>query len=87
MLASVLKSERAVQVNIQVVRIFAKMREMLTTHKDILERLRQLEQRLSGHDDKIILIFEYLKQLEQVRQQQDEQTGRRRIGFMREERE
>jgi phage regulator Rha-like protein len=83
MLASVLNSERAVQVNIQVVRIFTKMREMLLTHKDVIEKLSQIEQKLVDHDNKILLIFEYLKQLEQAKQQELEFKERKRIGFKR----
>jgi hypothetical protein len=83
MLSSVLNSDRAIEVNIQIMRIYSKIRQMLLTHKDILLRLEQIEQTLSGHDDKILLIFEYIKQLEQARQQQDDQTSRRLIGFKR----
>lgn len=83
MLASVLNSERAVQVNIQVVRIFTKMREMLLAHKDVIEKLSQIEQKLADHDNKILLIFEYLKQLEQAKQQELEFNERKRIGFKR----
>jgi len=87
MLASVLNSERAVQVNIQIVRIFTRMREMLLAHKDIIEKLSRIERKLADHDDKILLIFEYLKQLEQDKQQQEDQANRRRIGFKRNEAE
>ncbi|MCK9400687.1 MAG: ORF6N domain-containing protein [Bacteroidales bacterium] len=81
MLASVLNSERAVQVNIRIVRIFLKMREILLAHKDFIENFRQIDHILAEHDNKILLIFEYLKQLEQDKQQQDEQANRKRIGF------
>lgn len=70
MLASVLQSERAVQINIQIVRIFTKMREMLATHKDILQKLEEIERKYIDHDQKIMLIFEYLKQLEQIKHQE-----------------
>jgi len=63
MLASVLNSERAIAVNIQIVRIFAKMKEMLLTHKDILLKLEQLENKVTSHDENIQMIFEALKQL------------------------
>lgn len=63
MLACVLNSEKAVLVNIQIVRIFIRLREMSLTNKDILQRLKEFEKGLSDHDDKIRLIFEYLKQL------------------------
>ncbi len=83
MLSSVLNSDRAIKVNIQIMRIYMRIRQMLLTHKDILLRLEHLEQTLSGHDDKILLIFEYLKQLKQSRHQQEDQANRRRIGFKR----
>jgi phage regulator Rha-like protein len=81
MLASVLNSERAVQVNIQIVRIFTKMREILMAHKDIIEKLSHIELTLADHDDKILLIFEYLRQLEQAKQEVDDFKNRRQIGF------
>jgi phage regulator Rha-like protein len=85
MLASVLNSERAVQVNIKVVRIFIKMREMLLEHKDVIEKLSRIERNLTDHNDKILLIFEYLKQLEQVKQQSENQSKRKLIGFKRDD--
>ncbi len=81
MLASVLNSERAIQVNIRIVRIFSKMREMMIYNKEFAEKFRQLEMKLSEHDDKILLISEYLSQLEQDNQQAEEQAKRKRIGF------
>lgn len=63
MLASILNSDTAIAVNIRIIRIFTQMREMLSTHKDILLKLEQLEKKTTGHDDHIALIFEYLKQL------------------------
>jgi phage regulator Rha-like protein len=63
MLSSVLNSERAVQVNIHIVRVFTRMREMLLTHKGVLLKLEQLERKTIGHDDDIKLIFDYLKEL------------------------
>jgi phage regulator Rha-like protein len=69
MLASVLNSERAVQVNIRIVRIFTKMREILYANKNIIQKMKEIEQKIAGHDDNILLIFEYLKQLEQFKHQ------------------
>ena len=63
MLASVLNSETAIKVNVQIIRIFTKMREMLITHKDILLKLESVEKQVTNHDEKIKLIFEYLKEL------------------------
>jgi len=63
MLASVLKSKQALEVSISVIEIFVKMREMLSTNKDILLKMQQMEKKLTGHDGDIKLIFEALKQL------------------------
>jgi hypothetical protein len=70
MLSSVLNSETAIEVNIQIIRIFTRMRELLLTHKDILIKLERMEKKmikqggkLQKDDRDIRLIFEYLKQL------------------------
>jgi len=63
MLSSVLNSERAIHVNIQIVRVFSRMRELLITNKDILQELMDLESQGLDHDRKITLIFLYLEQL------------------------
>lgn len=76
MLASVLNSDRAIEVNIQIVRIFTRMRQMLLTNKDILLKLEQLENRVSSHDENIKMIFEALKQL-----LNPPHEPRKRIGF------
>ncbi|HOX77390.1 MAG TPA: ORF6N domain-containing protein [Bacteroidales bacterium] len=83
MLASVLNSDRAIIVNIQIVRVFNRMRQLLETHTDILRKLELLQKKDVEQDRQILLIFEYLKQLEQDRQQQLEQKKRKRIGFKR----
>ena len=81
MLASVLNSERVIQINIQIVRIFNRMREMLLMHKDILLELETIKQQLSEHGNQIMIVFEYLKQFEQAKQQELEQKERPLIGF------
>ncbi len=63
MLSSVLNSKTAIAVNIQIIRIFIRMREMLLTHKELLLKVEQIEQKIGNHDEDIQLIFEYLKQL------------------------
>lgn len=63
MLSNILNSKQANEVNIRIIRIFTKMREVLLSHKDILLRLEQLERKVNKHDDDIQLIFEALKQL------------------------
>ena len=84
MLASVLNSEIAIQVNIQIVRIFTRMREMLASNKDILQKLEKIEHNLAEHDNNILVIFEYLKQLEQIKQEELKQKSRKVIKGYRE---
>ena len=85
MLANVLKSERAIKMSIRIIEVFVKVREILLTHKDLFLRLQGLEKKFADHDDKIILIFEYLKQLEQNKREELELRNRKRIGFKRTE--
>jgi phage regulator Rha-like protein len=76
MLSSVLNSERAIEINIQIVRIFTKMREMILTHKDLLLKMEEMEKKVAGQDDKILQIFNYLKQFVQ-----DQTTPRKEVGY------
>lgn len=63
MLSSILKSEIAIAVNIQIIRVFTRIRELLQTNKEILQQLEKVERKLTDHDEDILLIFEYLKKL------------------------
>lgn len=63
MLSSVLNSKRAIAVNIQIIRVFTKMRQMLLTHKDILLKLEKLENKAANHDENFKVVFKYLKEL------------------------
>ena len=79
MLASVLNSDRAIEVNVQIVRIFTQMREMLLTHKDILLKLEQFEKEVVKNSEDIKMIFAVLKELVNPPKE-----PRVRIGFRRE---
>jgi hypothetical protein len=81
MLSSVLNSDRAIIVNIQIIKVFTRIRNLLETHSTILHKLEQIEKKDIEQDQHIMLIFEYLRQLEQSRQQQDDQSNRKKIGF------
>jgi hypothetical protein len=81
MLSSVLNSELAIKINIQIVRVYSKIRNMLATHKDLLLKFDQFEQRLADHDDKIMLILEYIKLFEKSKQEEIDQQNRPKIGF------
>ncbi len=63
MLSSVLSSERAVQVNILIMRAFTKLREILLTHKELAMKINALEKKYAEHDDTIKDIFEAIRQL------------------------
>ena len=63
-LSSVLNSERAIAVNIQIIRLFTRMREILLTHKDLILELEKLRNSSKEHAGKIHVIFRYLKQME-----------------------
>ena len=63
MLSCVLNSQRAIAVNIQIIRIFTRMREFLLTHTDILLKLERIEKQVTHNTEDIQLIFEYLKKL------------------------
>jgi hypothetical protein len=80
-LANVLKSVRARKMSVRILEVFVKMREMLATHKEIFYKIEKIVEKMHEHDDQLLLIFEYLKQLEQQKQKQEEQVNRKRIGF------
>ncbi|MFH2034104.1 MAG: ORF6N domain-containing protein [Candidatus Margulisiibacteriota bacterium] len=63
MLSSVLKSERAIEVNIVIMRAFVKLRKIFGTHKELAEKLKKLESRIKDHDEEIRMIFEAIRQL------------------------
>jgi len=77
MLSSVLHSERAIQVNIAIMRVFVRLREMMATHKDLAFKLIELEERLEGHDEQIQNIFEAIRQL-----MTPPEPARKKIGFV-----
>ena len=67
MLSSVLNSDRAIEINIQIMRVFTKLREMMISHKDLARKIEDLErkfqEKFEEHDKKIILIFNAIKEL------------------------
>jgi len=76
MLSSVLNSKRAVQVNILIIRAFVKLREMLSTHKDLARKLEELEKKYQAHDVQIKAVFDAIRKLIE-----QPVAPRRRIGF------
>jgi len=82
MVASVLNTERAVQTSVFVVRAFVKLREMLSTHKELAHKLAALERKLQNHDESIRSLVVAIRQL--MRPPEPE-TPKKRIGFLVEE--
>ena len=76
MLSSVLKSKRAIQVNVAIMQVFVKLREILSTHKELAYKLKDLERKIEKHDEEIMAIFEAIRQL-----MAPPEKPKRRIGF------
>ncbi len=77
MLSSVLNSPRAIQVNIAIMRAFVKLREILSTHKELAHKFKQLEKRVGRHDEEIEAIFDAIRQL----MAPPPEPPKRKIGF------
>ena len=76
MLSSVLNSDQAIEVNIQIMRAFVKLREMLSTHKDLARKLADMEKK---YDAQFKVVFDAIRQL-----MSPAVTKKRKIGFRRE---
>ena len=78
MLSSVLNSERAITVNIQIMRTFTKLREMIAAHKDLEKKIEEMEKK---YDHQFQIVFDAIKQLIAP-----PEPKKKRIGFMVKER-
>src|SRR5437867_7608977 len=76
MLSSVLNSERAIKVNIAIMRAFVKLRQILETNRELAQKFSELEQRVGKHDEEIAAILEAIRQL-----MTPPEKPRREIGF------
>ena len=63
MLSSVLRSQRAIHVNVALMRAFVRLRETLSLHKDLAHKLAELEGKIENHDESIRTLFEAIRQL------------------------
>jgi hypothetical protein len=75
MLSSVLRSPRAVQVNIEIMRAFVRLRQFLALHRDLVGKLADLERQLQDHDEQISSIFEVIRQLVAPAEPKQRQIG------------
>ena len=63
MLSSVLHSPRAIQVNIQIMRAFVKLRELMASHKYLAQKIEELEQKFKKHDENFVIVFLAIRKL------------------------
>lgn len=78
MLSGLLNSDRAIQVNIAIMRAFVKLRAILTANKELARKLEQLEKKTDRHDEEIRVIFEAIRQL----MAPPPEPRKRKIGFI-----
>ncbi|WP_337967940.1 ORF6N domain-containing protein [uncultured Flavobacterium sp.] len=78
MLSSVLKSDKAIQTNIQIMRIFTKVRQMLLDTTEIKVDILQIQKKLENHDKNIELVFSYLDELTEKKEDGNERV---KIGY------
>lgn len=79
MLSSVLRSKKAIQVNIQIMMVFTKVREMLVDTMGLKLEIEEIKKKLQNQDKNIELVFTYLDELIE---KQENPKPRRRIGFL-----
>ena len=77
MLSSVLNSQRAIEVNISIIRAFVHLRRMIATHTELTLKLNELEERLDDHDENILVIFEAIKRLIE-----EDENPKKKIGYI-----
>ena len=80
MLSSVLRSKRAIQVNIEIMRAFSRLREVLVSHRALARRLDALEAKVGAQDEKIQAVFNAIREL-----MKEPEKPKRKIGFMAQE--
>lgn len=78
MLSSILKSDKAIQTNIQIMRIFTKVRQMLLDTTEIKVDILQIQKKLENHDKNIELVFSYLDELTEKKENEFERV---KIGY------
>jgi S-adenosylmethionine synthetase len=78
MLSSILNSDKAIQTNIQIMRIFTKVRQMLLDTTEIKLDIAQIKKKLENHDKNIELVFNYLDELTEKK---EDEKPRTKIGY------
>lgn len=78
MISGVLKSKRAIQVNIQIMRLFTKLRAIMTDHAELRLEIEGIKKKLNSHSQNIELVFQYLDELVEKK----DETPRKQIGYL-----
>jgi hypothetical protein len=81
MLSGVLKTKNAIEVNLAIMRTFVRLRRIYQNFEEFQNWRVNIDNTLSDHANQILLLFEYIKQIEESKRNQLEQQNRRRIGF------
>ncbi|MBC7914703.1 MAG: ORF6N domain-containing protein [Pyrinomonadaceae bacterium] len=77
MLSSVLNSPQAIQVNVQIVRIFSRLRQLLNDQTEFKFEIEEIKRQLNNHDKNLELVFSYLDRLKEKKE-----LPRKRMGYM-----
>ncbi|HET8562467.1 MAG TPA: hypothetical protein VFM35_01215 [Candidatus Binatia bacterium] len=77
MLLSVLNNNRAIEVNIEIMRAFVRLRQLISAHKELSQKLAELERKVGAHDEQIQVIFDAIRQL-----MTPPEPKKRKIGFL-----
>ena len=81
MLSSVLRSQRAIAVNVEIMRAFVRLRELIATNKELAKKLDELERKLATHDQAIAGILGAIREL----MTPPEPPKKRKIGFIKDD--
>jgi len=81
MLSSVLNSEKAIQINIQIVRIFTRLRHVVNSHLELKLEIENIKTELNNHGKNMEIVFAYLDELSKKIDSPEKENPRRRIGY------
>ncbi|WP_245562277.1 ORF6N domain-containing protein [Niabella aurantiaca] len=81
MLSGLLNSDKAIQMNIAIMRAFVEIRKIVLQQGDLKEQLKQIQERITGHDAQLSAIYDAIENLLDEKVAQQKWNDRRRIGF------
>ena len=81
MLSSVLKSKRAIKINIAIMRVFVEMRKFFMSHQELQIKISEIAEQVGEHDQYIRTLYDYLKSFDEEQKRREEWEKRTPIGF------